>query len=398
MTSGCGRSGYLDLVRAVAIVRVVVYHATGAAWLTVVFPSMGVMFGLGGSLMAASLSRGRAVREVVGSRLRRLLVPLWVLGAVAVALMGWRARGDGDWEVTWRCLYWVLPVVDPPGSDWGAPLWEVLWYLRAYLWFVLLSPLLLPLFRRLPLLALTVPFAVLVMLETERWYLPDPAGTIVGEFCTYAGCWFLGFAHHDGLLDRLSGRVRIVLAGVLAAAGAAWFLTHTTEYGLDLGYIPLGNALWSAGFVVLLLGFQPSADFFTRRPRLVEALRRINSRALSIYLWHNPSIAAAAVLIAVSGLDDFPPGGHTVLLLALVTVLTSGAVTTLGWAETMASRRRGASGSGGGRSGAGGGARGAWRACRPTGFRAIRCLRHRLGPCMTEARMPLSALLALLKV
>jgi len=51
------RNRYVDLLRALAIVRVVVYHTTGWAFLTVLFPAMSVMFALGGSLMAASLDR-----------------------------------------------------------------------------------------------------------------------------------------------------------------------------------------------------------------------------------------------------------------------------------------------------------------------------------------------------
>jgi peptidoglycan/LPS O-acetylase OafA/YrhL len=65
------RNGYLDLLRAAAIVRVVVYHATGWAALTVVFPAMSVMFALAGSLMAASLDRWGP--WAVERRMRRLL-------------------------------------------------------------------------------------------------------------------------------------------------------------------------------------------------------------------------------------------------------------------------------------------------------------------------------------
>lgn len=49
-----GRDRYLDLLRSIALVRVVCYHLFGWAWLTVLFPSMGVMFALAGSLMARS--------------------------------------------------------------------------------------------------------------------------------------------------------------------------------------------------------------------------------------------------------------------------------------------------------------------------------------------------------
>ena len=134
------RDRYFDTLRAVAIVRVVLFHAFPVAALELVFPSMGVMFALGGSLMVRSLDRSasRAVRN----RVRRLLPALWVMALVLVPLMiqrGWRDRPS--WP---HLLLWVLPVADPPASEFGYPAAGVLWYLVTYLWLVLLSPLLYP--------------------------------------------------------------------------------------------------------------------------------------------------------------------------------------------------------------------------------------------------------------
>ncbi|GAA3232398.1 hypothetical protein GCM10020256_47740 [Streptomyces thermocoprophilus] len=88
-----GRDRYFDLLRAVALFRVVFYHLTGWAWLPIVFPSMGVMFALAGNLMARSLKRPAV--QVIRGRMRRLLPPLWLLGAIGVTgmlLQGWGAR------------------------------------------------------------------------------------------------------------------------------------------------------------------------------------------------------------------------------------------------------------------------------------------------------------------
>src|SRR3954453_1795209 len=85
------RNRYLDLLRAAAIVRVIVYHLFGWPWLSIVLPAMGVMFALAGSLTAASLDK-RGAGKVITSRLRRLLPPLWLLGLIAVPVMlalGW---------------------------------------------------------------------------------------------------------------------------------------------------------------------------------------------------------------------------------------------------------------------------------------------------------------------
>src|SRR3954469_24087542 len=107
------RNRYIDTLRAAAILRVIVYHAFGWAWLTVALPAMGVMFALAGSLMAASLSANGA-RRAVTSRIRRLVPALWALGAVAVPLMflhGWRPH----W---YQSVCWIVPVDDPPGNAW----------------------------------------------------------------------------------------------------------------------------------------------------------------------------------------------------------------------------------------------------------------------------------------
>src|SRR5690348_4507309 len=90
------REPYIDVLRAAALARVVVYHVLGFAWLPIVFPAMGVMFALAGALMANSLDRSG--RRAVYSRARRLLPALWALGAVAVPVMlatGWK---DPTWE------------------------------------------------------------------------------------------------------------------------------------------------------------------------------------------------------------------------------------------------------------------------------------------------------------
>src|SRR6187402_3917737 len=92
------RNRYLDLLRAAAIVRVIVYHLFGWPWLSILLPAMGVMFALAGSLTAASLDK-RAAGPVITSRLRRLLPPLWLLGLIAVPIMiylGWAGEEDGE--------------------------------------------------------------------------------------------------------------------------------------------------------------------------------------------------------------------------------------------------------------------------------------------------------------
>ena len=313
------RNQYLDLLRAVATVRVVVYHSTGWAALSIVFPAMSVMFALGGSLMAASLDRYGPF--AVEKRLHRLLPSVWVLVAIAVPAM--LAIGL-VWD--WRVLLWAFPLQDPPATGFWLEGLAAMWYLRDFLWLVLLSPLALPLFRRAPLVAVLVPYAGLAVI-TFAGLTPPP---VVHDLALYGGAWMLGFAHHDGLL-RLSRR-RWWLVGALAVAGAAWALTHPGPRGLDLNDIPLGNALWSAAFILVALGVSPMV-----RPRRV--LTVLNARALTIYLWHVPLIVAVARFAEWSGLPIFGWVGIS-WRLAVVTAALSLIVLAVGWVEDVSAGRR----------------------------------------------------------
>jgi len=187
---------------------------------------MGLMFALAGSLMAASLDRTgpAAVRR----RLRRLLPPVWVFGAVSVALMlatGWRTAPPT--VLGWgELLWWLLPARTPPvGSQpWAWAYNAVLWYIVTYLWFVLLSPAALRMFRRWPWRSLAVAIAVPVAFRFDvvsvGGYFHEQAANLTG----YAACWLLGFAHHDGLLRSAPARFYAWAVATLAATGAGWVL------------------------------------------------------------------------------------------------------------------------------------------------------------------------------
>jgi len=311
------RNQYLDLLRAVATVRVVVYHSTGWAALSVVFPAMSVMFALGGSLMAASLDRYGPM--AVEKRLHRLLPSVWVLVAIAVPVM--LAIGL-VWD--WRVLLWAFPLQDPPATGFWLEGLAAMWYLRDFLWLVLLSPMLLLAFRKYPLVSILVPYVALAVITFAGWK-PAP---VVHDLALYGGAWLLGFAHHDGLLKRR----RWWLVAVLAVAGAAWTLTHPGPRGFDLNDIPLGNALWSAAFILVVLGVSPVV-----RPRRV--LTVLNARALTIYLWHVPLIVAVARFAEWSGLPIFGWVGIS-WRLAVVTAGLALIVLAVGWVEDVSAGRR----------------------------------------------------------
>nr|WP_308280539.1 acyltransferase [Streptomyces lincolnensis] len=344
------RDLYLDLLRALALVRVVAYHAFNWAWLTLAFPAMGVMFTLAGSLMARSLDRrDRSAAAVLRARMRRLLPPLWAFAVCVVGVMFWQGwtpdeeGGSGGWaELVW----WIVPLDTPPGADseWARQVVAPLWYIRAYLLLVLLSPLLLRLFRRRPWACVTGFLLLAAVVQTGLVPLPARVEAPVTDLVVFGACWLLGFAHRDGLVGRLPARRVLALTGLTMAAGGWFAFTHPTDEGYDLGEIPFAQALWSFGFVLLLMRFRPRGDRWVRRFRPVHAsVVLLNARAVTVYLWHEVALVLGVVLIdrawRVDVLERFLPLGADWFLFLLAWPLIGAAVLLIDWVEDVAARR-----------------------------------------------------------
>lgn len=314
------RDRYFDLLRAVALLRVVTYHTIGGYWLHVAFPAIGVMFALGGSLMAQSLDRRGSVR-VVGSRLRRLLPPVWAYAVLAL-LIGWEQLSDG-WS---HLLFWLLPLRDPHDSAFGSGFVDTLWYLRTYIWFVLLSPVLLWAFRKAPALLLPLPMVLIPLAALTSEQLADRG--LLADLLVYGTCWLLGFAEHDGLLNDVRLRWIGTGAAVVAALGLSLILLSPVDPPTESQSV--GYALWSAAVVVVLLRWRPNLSWLGTGflSRFIEV---VNARAVTIYLWHDTAIVVSLALAATwSGLERLP----------LVFLLTFLAVLVLGWVEDLAAGRR----------------------------------------------------------
>ncbi|GAB2788517.1 acyltransferase [Streptomyces chlorus] len=360
-----GRDRYLDLLRSIALVRVVVYHLFGWAWMTVLFPSMGVMFALAGSLMARSLKRPAA--SVIRSRVRRLLPPMWAFGVVVLALMfaqGWNPAKDPDQGDTWGLVglfNYIVPIGAPPypwqlGSASGLldETWAVqaagpLWYLRAYLWFVIASPLLLWAFRRAPWPTLLAPLGLTAIVGTGLVTIPGETGNAVTDFAVYGSCWVLGFAHNDGMLKQIPRYVSVSCASLVMAFGLWWASNHLGPDGWDLNDIPLAQAAWSFGFVVILLQYSPSwRELPGRLAQWDKLVTLSNNRAVTIYLWHNMLIMATVPIVdllyrlpfmqserAMGALDST----YTLWMFALIWPLIGLMVLAVGWVEDLAAKR-----------------------------------------------------------
>lgn len=354
------RDRYFDLLRAVALFRVVLYHLMGWAWLPVVFPSMGVMFALAGNLMARSLKRPAV--QVVRSRMRRLLPPLWLLGVVGVTgmvLQGWGPSEDGHPGWWWfHLLYWVLPLSDPPfaesvpgihgilGEDWAAELGGPLWYIRAYLWYVLLSPVLLRAAR--PAVADDPRAARPVGRLPVR--LPEPAGRALPVRAH-------GLQHLRGLLGPRHGppgRHPETAAALRRALGGPGDRRPGPVVRLPGGLqdrVRPGLHPLRAGRLVLRHGAaaparQPVVDQWPRRLRRWDRLiTLLNSRAVTIYLWHNVCILIAATLWdQLWGFEVMYENVPWLLespwpVLAIAWLLIGSCIVWFGWMEDVAAKR-----------------------------------------------------------
>ncbi len=326
-----GRDRYFDLLRVLAIVRVSVFHMFPFVVLELAFPSMGVMFALGGSLMANSLMRQGAGRVIFG-RVRRLLPALWVLGAVVVPamfLVGWEQR-----PALWHLVAWIVPFADPPSSTFGGQAAEVLWYLVTYLWLVALSPVMLWVYRRARLVTIVAPIVALLAMPL----IPVDAVQEVGtDLLTFAACWMLGFAHRDGSLRRIPGFLVAILGASFVAGGLAWSHMHPDAGGIK--YIPIAYAVYNAGFVIVLLRWRPRMEWLIKRTGLDSWVSLINSRAVTIYLWNNVAIALCYPVgdaLEVWRFGKYFEVGYVTIALALL----ANAVLIFGWVEDLAARRR----------------------------------------------------------
>jgi peptidoglycan/LPS O-acetylase OafA/YrhL len=331
------RSRYVDTLRAVAITRVFLHHTLWISWLAVLFPSMFVMFGLAGAMTAATLER-KGPATTVRSRLRRLLLPLWALAAVAIPLMlihGWQS--DRASPLVWSdLLYWVLPLANPPASSWGGAFVLALWYLRAYLWFVLLSPVLWWAFKRWPLPTLIAPLTFAILLYSPLVPLPvNKVGDVLWSTASYGTCWVLGFARHTRLLDRLPLWVCATCAAVLGVAAYAWGAGRAGFPFAD----PIAETLWGTGFVLVVLRARPTLAWLDRYPRLARIVATVNARAITIYVWQLPVLFLTGALLQMAGVTPLTTEMKAASLLvgAPLTALT---VLLVGWVEDVAARRR----------------------------------------------------------
>lgn len=234
-------------------------------------------------------------------------------------------------------------------DTWAVQAVSPLWYIRAYLWFVIASPLLLRAFRRLPWATLLAPLGLTAVIGTGLVTIPGETGNALSDFAVFGSCWVLGFAHHDGLFKDVPRYLTISLASIVMGFGLWWASGHLTADGWDLNDIPLAQATWSLGFCVILLQYAPSwQELPGRLARFDRLVTLANNRAVTIYLWHNLLILATIPLIDLlwkipyvdAHLGSTVEAGYTLLMTLVIWPLLALMIVAVGWVEDVAAKRR----------------------------------------------------------
>ena len=320
---------FLDFVKVLALLRVFLWHATSWAPLTYV-ASIPVMVLAAGFLFEKSLSRSSVV-EVIKSRLWRLLVPFWLFALLAISVM---AAKDSSLALLSLpdVLSWILPLRNPVGSSWQQGwITEPLWYLRAYLWLLLASPILVKAVKKGPGEVLAV-FAIAVIVceqlfGSNAWAFQD--------FLLYGFFWTLGMI--------LAGRQSLVASRHSFKLGALLALISAGIYAVQT---PVDGVVNNSHTLHLFVGSSTLAFLWAARKHLEatassrllsRASRAVSRNGLTIYLYHAPMLGVAYLLLGEWGLKE-----GLVLTLAAVlfgAFLTIAAVKFAGPAEQWSKRK-----------------------------------------------------------
>jgi peptidoglycan/LPS O-acetylase OafA/YrhL len=340
------RDRFLDLLRLIAVVRVVLLHTCTKPpviylpWIQWIFPGMAEVFFVSGVVTAASLLRRRPA-QVVALRLRRLLPPYYVYAFVALAVMAITdARSASPKAALLRrdVIAFLLPVTRPTGSVSRTILWGHLWFLTAFLWVIVMAPFTFWLYRRVrawSLLAHAIAFAALVWCDKRGVFVVREELYTVAMFG-----WFfqLGYTYQDGSLLRAPRRLLVGLG--FALFGFGWLVAEHIEpisrkplhemYASQSAHFLVGAA-WMLGVIAFR---EPVSRWLAaRRLWLLDV---ITQRTYTLFIW---GPAANAVAMAASRKVG-GAGGNLPVYLFVTAAMLVGMTLTFGWIEDLASRRR----------------------------------------------------------
>lgn len=337
------RDRFLDAIRAVAVVRVVAWHATGAVPLTYVFAAIPTMFFVSGALFSTSAKK-RGAASVVKDRMRRLLPPLWVFTAitgVVLAVGAWVS--DTSFPVR-HVLGWALPLWSPEGTPWEeGRLSSPLWYVRVLLWIVVLGPVLVRLARRRPAITVGVAVAGILALDLlDRRVHLAPSWTVsplwqMGDLLLYGAFFVIGAAFAERGFPAVKPVRALVLAAIAAGGAALWLATQPVPDAVVNDSHPM-HLLVGAAWLLVLLAARGPISRASELPVVRPLVDFISQRSFTIYLWHG-----VAIFFALKLVDQMPAWsgtGDALVYGGLILAGTTLGVIVFGGVEDLGARRR----------------------------------------------------------
>lgn len=349
MTVSVPRDAWLDALRSISILRVVILHTFarfGEATvvpLSFVLPGMPIVFAVSGAVCYSALYRTPGATDVGGStttgprssfyrdRARRLLIPFWTYAAVVLILLfSSLARSDHPWyafdtRATWR---WILPIVEPTASEAWKHLALHLWFMPPFLWILAAAPFLVALHRRAPGLGLGIVSIAAACVELSRLDAPSALRNVL----VYAIAFQVGFFLRDSRFSapRLPTLVGMSIAG---AALGVW-IHRDLAPGAMLNAVPLAHVVYGVSMIPLWIVCRKLVVFLYTRPFLCALGHAVNRRAYTIFLW-GPAANEIAWRIAMRG----PADHFNSIYVSLSALGVFAFAATLGIVE-IASRRR----------------------------------------------------------
>lgn len=340
------RDRFLDLLRGLSVLRVVALHLFSRPpvvylpWIQWLYPGMPEIFFVSGSLIGPALDR-RPAFTVVRARLRRVLPPYvpYALAVVAVmAVTDHRSVGAGASFTARQALSFAIPWVRPQGSDTRVILWGHLWFVTAFLWLIVLSPLLWWLAKKIGVALLLLPlagFVTCVYLEKRHGIGLGEEFWATSQFGTY---FVLGLVRSAGRLPKFRPAVWATFAALSMATGALVALviepvSHKAVkelYTSRTAYLFVGTAWLCAA----IAAHGPISRWASHhRLRFLQACTQ---RTFTMYLW-GPAADAVSVSVAKRLLPHKAAAITVHIGLSMMALAT--AVLVFGWIEDLAARR-----------------------------------------------------------
>ncbi|MGB8020042.1 MAG: acyltransferase [Candidatus Nanopelagicales bacterium] len=321
-----GRNRYVDLVRLVAILVVVVGHWLDTTiivvrgqpvgqsalavvgyfrWLTLLLQVMPMFFVAGGYAAAASWpswrARGGRWPGWTHGRLVRLLRPTsWF-----VAIMACLAAV--------ACLLGVDPVLLGQ-AGWGVAL--QLWFLPVYLLLIVLAVPMLGAWCRAGWLVLATGVALVVAVDVLMRVGHVMAAGPVSYLLAPGAGFVLGIAWHAGALARRWVPIALLAGGGLALLVLValfdyppWMIGVPGEPTSNTGPPNLALLAYSAAQIGIVLLVEAPVQHWLARPRVWAVVVRGNGVVMSLYLWHMVPVVILAALAHATGLLPGPRAG-----------------------------------------------------------------------------------------